>query len=67
MNTNPFETYTSPKGHQYRVTGIEKIEESGSWINGTLKYNWIVTIYYTSLKKFARLVYDYQDKLIKIL
>ena len=67
MNTNPFKIYTSPKGHQYRVTGVEKIEDSRSWIDGTLKFNWIVTIYYINLKNFKRLVYDYQDNLKKIL
>ena len=28
MNINPYETYKSPKGLAYRVTGVEKVEGS---------------------------------------
>ena len=65
MNTNPFATYTSPKGLDYRVTGIEKVEGSERWINGVLKYNWITSICFIESDERISLEYDYSEKVIR--
>ena len=65
MNANPYETYKSPKGLDYRVTGIEKVEESERWINGVLKYHWITSICFIESDERISLEYDYSEKVIK--
>ena len=65
MNINPYETYKSPKGLDYRVTGVEKVEGSERWINGVLKYHWLVSICFLNSDKRLTLEYDYNEKIIK--
>ena len=65
MNTNPYETYNSPKGLDYRVTGVEKVEGSERWINGVLRYHWLVSICFLNSDKRLTLEYDYNEKIIK--
>jgi len=65
MNTNPYETYKSPKGLAYRVTGVEKVEGSERWINGVLRYHWLVSICFLNSDKRLTLEYDYNEKVIR--
>ena len=65
MNINPYETYTSPNGLAYRVTGVEKVESSERWINGVLKYHWITSICFIESDERISLEYDYSDKVIR--
>ena len=65
MNINPYETYKSPKGLDYRVTGIEKVEGSERWINGVLRYHLLVSICFLNSDKRLTLEYDYNEKVIK--
>ena len=51
MNTNPYETYKSPKGLAYRVTGVEKVEGSERWIDGVLRYHWLISICFLNSDK----------------
>lgn len=66
LYNNPHTTYTSPKGKEFRVTGIEKIEDSDKWVNGELKYEWIVNIRYIEDNSSAKLHYNHYDKIIKV-
>ena len=65
MNINPYETYKSPKGLDYRVTGFEKVEGSERWINGILKYHWITSICFIKSDERISLEYDYSEKVIR--
>ena len=65
MNINPYETYKSSKGLDYRVTGIEKVEGSERWINGVLKYHWITSICFIESDERISLEYDYSEKVIR--
>ena len=65
MNINPYETYKSPKGLDYRVTGVEKVEGSERWINGVLKYHWITSICFIESDERISLEYDYSEKVIR--
>ena len=65
MNINPYETYKSPKGLAYRVTGVEKVEGSERWINGVLRYHWLVSICFLNSDKRLTLEYDYNEKVIR--
>jgi hypothetical protein len=65
MNTNPFATYTSPNGLVYRVTGVEMVEKSGRWIDGVLRYHWLVSICFIESDERISLEYDYNEKIIK--
>lgn len=63
MNLNPNITYTSPKGREYRVFKIQKVEGSEKWLNRVLKYHWDVTIIFTEGDSNI-LTYDYNNNLI---
>jgi hypothetical protein len=65
MNANPFATYTSPNGLAYRVTGIQKVEGSERWIDGVLRYHWLISICFLNSDKRLTLEYDYSEKVIK--
>lgn len=55
--TNPFKTYTSPKGRDFMVTGIEKLPITG---------NWRIHVKFLDTGEFKALVYDYYEKLIRV-
>ena len=63
--TDPFKTYTSPKGKEYRVTGVEKLEDTKKWINNSFSWCWEVSIEYLETKQRLKLIYDYKEKVIK--
>ena len=64
--TDPFKTYTSPKGLNYRVTGVEKLEDTIKFINSQPYWCWEVSIEYLESKKLAKITYSHEEKVIKV-
>jgi len=65
--TNPFKTYTSPKGLEYRVTGLEKLEDTIKFIGREPHWCWEVSIQYLESKKRVKITYSHEKKVIKVL
>lgn len=66
LPTDPNKTYTSPKGRDFRVSGVEMLPETEKWIGRVLKYHWRVTIVFLDDGKFEKLLYGYSDEFISI-
>lgn len=64
--TDPFKTYTSKKGKEYRVIGVEKLEETIIFNDDKKPFwCWEVSIEYLETKQRLKLIYDYEEILIK--
>ncbi|MGO1702439.1 MAG: hypothetical protein ACTHY1_03570, partial [Lactobacillus helveticus] len=67
MYLNPNETYTSPDGRPFTVTGVGKVPNSGKWVDRTRKYHWKVDIKYLDGKRIKNevrhIIYDHDDKI----
>ena len=46
-------------------TLIKEVERSERWINGVLKYHWIISICFIESDERISLEYDYSDKVIR--
>jgi hypothetical protein len=64
--TNPHQTYTSPKGRQFRVISVEKIPNTEKWIGRVEKWHWIATIKMLDNGEIKKIECDYNDNVIKI-
>jgi len=63
---NPHITYTSPKGRNFRVIGIEKMHKTVRWIGRTKKYCWKITIKFLDDNTYADTYWNHNDKMFKI-
>lgn len=62
--TNPHKIYTSPKGRDYRVIGIEN--SNPKWFNRTKKYMWTIRIKFLDDGTCSDLHYGHNDKLLQV-
>lgn len=60
---DPNQIYTSPKGREFRVVSIERVEGSEKWINRQQKSKWRVLIKYLDNDRMLWLYFDYSDVL----
>lgn len=64
LPTNPHTTYTSPKGRQYRLVGLENSDPK--WIGREIRYLWTSRIKFLDDGSNADLFFGYNDNFIKI-
>lgn len=59
LPTDPSHIYTSPKGRQFRVVGVEKLPNSEKWIGQALHYKWTARIRFLDNGKHLDLFTDH--------
>lgn len=65
--TNPYKTYTHKSSKRgFRLSGIEKLEDTEKWVNGRQKYKWVFNIIYLDNKEFECWLIGYDDEFIKV-
>ena len=65
LPTNPHQTYTSPKGFEFRLICLEKIPETAKWIDRVEKHRWRAVVKMLVSGELLVLESDYNDNIVK--
>jgi len=65
LNLNPHIKQKSTTGRPFRLSGLDKIEESKKWVGGQHSWQYIANIKYLDDNTFANLKLDYDNTIIK--
>ena len=67
LNLNPQIKQKSTTGRPFRLSGLDKIEESQKWVRGYPSWQYIANIKYLDDNTFVNLKLDYDNTILKIL